>query len=113
MCLKWIAAGAAMGLLVVLGCGGSPQLDLPEQEGGVALPDGSGPGPDVPQFPPQGEAGVIVAPDVSTGNDPDVVVQPPNDGGPLCGNGMIETGEQCDDDNTRPGDGCNGVCQRE
>ena len=26
---------------------------------------------------------------------------------------MIETGEQCDDDNTRPGDGCNGVCQRE
>ena len=61
-----------MGLLVVLGCGGSPQLDLPEQDGGVALPDGSL-GPDVPHLPPQGEASVIVAPDVSTREPPDVV----------------------------------------
>ncbi len=33
--------------------------------------------------------------------------------GPVCGDGIVETGEQCDDGNTMPGDGCNGVCQVE
>jgi fibro-slime domain-containing protein len=33
--------------------------------------------------------------------------------GPACGNGMLETGEVCDDGNTTPGDGCSGVCQVE
>lgn len=30
-----------------------------------------------------------------------------------CGNGDIEPGEQCDDDNTIVGDGCDGQCQCE
>lgn len=30
--------------------------------------------------------------------------------GPLCGNGLIEPGEVCDDANTVPGDGCSGNC---
>jgi cysteine-rich repeat protein len=31
----------------------------------------------------------------------------------VCGNGMIEGIEQCDDSNTSPGDGCDAICQVE
>jgi cysteine-rich repeat protein len=31
----------------------------------------------------------------------------------LCGNGILEFGEQCDDGNTIGGDGCNNICQIE
>ena len=31
----------------------------------------------------------------------------------VCGNGVIETGEQCDDGNTVSGDGCSSTCQTE
>jgi cysteine-rich repeat protein len=30
--------------------------------------------------------------------------------GPVCGNGAVETGEQCDDGNTVSGDGCSATC---
>ncbi|MDX2055669.1 MAG: DUF4215 domain-containing protein [Polyangiaceae bacterium] len=30
-----------------------------------------------------------------------------------CGNGLIETGEVCDDGNSTPGDGCSGLCRVE
>ncbi len=33
--------------------------------------------------------------------------------GPVCGDGVIEPPETCDDGNTIPGDGCSGVCQIE
>ena len=33
--------------------------------------------------------------------------------GSVCGNSVIETGEQCDDGNTTPGDGCSATCQNE
>ena len=32
---------------------------------------------------------------------------------PICGNGIIESGEQCDDGNTISGDGCSSSCQTE
>ncbi|MBU2612139.1 MAG: DUF4215 domain-containing protein [Nanoarchaeota archaeon] len=32
---------------------------------------------------------------------------------PVCGNGVVETGEQCDDGNTISGDGCSSTCQIE
>jgi cysteine-rich repeat protein len=32
---------------------------------------------------------------------------------PVCGNGEIEDGEECDDGNTIPGDGCDEFCQLE
>jgi cysteine-rich repeat protein len=35
---------------------------------------------------------------------------PSIDAGPVCGNGIIETGESCDDGNTADGDGCNSTC---
>lgn len=31
----------------------------------------------------------------------------------LCGNGIIDPGEQCDDGNTKSGDGCSSTCQSE
>jgi len=37
------------------------------------------------------------------------VVTPPA----VCGNGVVETGEQCDDSNTVSGDGCDATCQTE
>jgi cysteine-rich repeat protein len=33
--------------------------------------------------------------------------------GAVCGNKVIETGEQCDDGNTMPGDGCDDKCRVE
>jgi protein TonB len=31
----------------------------------------------------------------------------------VCGNGAVEAGEDCDDGNTRDGDGCTAACRRE
>jgi cysteine-rich repeat protein len=33
--------------------------------------------------------------------------------GPVCGNGIVESPEQCDDSNTSNGDGCSSTCQNE
>jgi len=33
--------------------------------------------------------------------------------GPICGNGIIEAGEECDDGNTVSGDGCSSTCTTE
>jgi cysteine-rich repeat protein len=35
------------------------------------------------------------------------------EGGPVCGNSILEAGEQCDDGNTASGDGCSSTCQVE
>ena len=32
---------------------------------------------------------------------------------PVCGNGIVETGEDCDDGNTASGDGCSASCESE
>ena len=36
-----------------------------------------------------------------------------HDGGPVCGNGVIESGEECDDGNAVSGDGCSSACEKE
>jgi fibro-slime domain-containing protein len=48
---------------------------------------------------------------VDQGNPIDLGPEVP--GGPVCGDSIVEMGEQCDDGNTRPGDGCSGVCETE
>lgn len=37
----------------------------------------------------------------------------PRSGGPVCGNGAVETGEECDDGGTTSGDGCSSDCRVE
>jgi cysteine-rich repeat protein len=44
-------------------------------------------------------------------NPPNTPNTPPNT--PVCGNGILETGEQCDDGNNVSGDGCSSGCTRE
>jgi cysteine-rich repeat protein len=40
-------------------------------------------------------------------------IVPQTSAGPVCGNGIVEVGEQCDDGNTVSGDGCDANCQTE
>ncbi len=37
----------------------------------------------------------------------------PRTGAPVCGNGVVEAGETCDDGNTSAGDGCSAACRLE
>src|SRR5690606_32229074 len=37
----------------------------------------------------------------------------PRTGEPVCGNGVVEEGEDCDDSNTTGGDGCDAECRLE
>lgn len=37
----------------------------------------------------------------------------PDEGCGICGNGTVETPEECDDGNTTPGDGCDAACKVE
>jgi fibro-slime domain-containing protein len=97
-------------------CGGDPRAGASvEQPGGAAGTPGTGGagGADtgnggsgfVEEFPEGGTGGdcqgTDCAPDASTG------------GGTRCGNGSLDAGEQCDDGNAVPGDGCSGACNRE
>lgn len=62
-------------------------------------------------------SGTIDAVDTSTFASDSMTVggdtQIPGDQTPSCGNGVLETGEQCDDSNTVDGDGCSSTCQSE
>jgi fibro-slime domain-containing protein len=73
---------------------GSAGPDLAPDSGFMLPPDGPG-GQDA------ADDGPSVEPDSSG---------PPPDTGPFCGNGALEASEACDDGNSRPGDGCSGVC---
>jgi len=52
---------------------------------------------------------------ISSGANPRSTVigdlDPPAD--PVCGDGVLNTNEQCDDGNTLPADGCSSTCQTE
>jgi len=58
--------------------------------------------------PPVAVAPVVAPPELA----PPVAVPPPA-AAPVCGNGAIEPGEQCDDGNTRDRDGCSSICRLE
>jgi cysteine-rich repeat protein len=89
-----------------------------KQEGIRVLDASGGPGPDIapPTFPDAGNdvsSAPDVGKDVSSAPDAradadagDVVVQ-------LCGNGILDPGEGCDDGNTLSDDGCSPHCQLE
>ena len=90
--------------MVVLGTGGA---------GGTSGISGNG-GTNGFTFPGNGDAGPIAMGDAN--NCPGgICVDPNGDAMPAsqCGNGVLETGEVCDDLNAMPGDGCSGLCRLE
>jgi len=95
-----IALVSALGFALAFGCGDEPS-DGPG--GGAADAGSSG-----------GECNGVTAtvdgdgccPAGANANDDD-------DCAPVCGNGAIEAGEQCDDGNTASGDGCDAACMNE
>ncbi len=97
-----------LGLLVsvavaqISGCGSSTGAELPPDDAGTPAPDGG-----FQVFAPQQDGG---HPDVNVGcvgaSCADATIS-------VCGNGVIEAGEMCDDGNPMPGDGCSGTCQIE
>jgi cysteine-rich repeat protein len=86
-------------------------------DGSFALPDAAGSvvsdvgpgrdlGPAVDAQAPIIDTGWVVIPDAFIIDDPD-------GGGGLCGNGRIDPGEACDDGNIVDGDGCSAICESE
>ena len=56
-----------------------------------------------------GEPIAVVDPNIKL-TDPTLVVVPKPIKNAVCGNGTLETGEQCDDGNKANGDGCSDIC---
>lgn len=81
----------------------APGIDAPGQDApGTDAPGQDAPGQDAPgQDAPMGDVGADapMAPDVGIP--------------PTCGDRLIEAPEECDDGNTRDGDGCDRNCRRE
>lgn len=124
-----IAVVAAFGvMLFVNGCTvGDPPYSYPGQQwssdagaGQQDLTKDSGPGGPTGQ-----DAGTVTPPPPPpSGQDAGTTPPPPppppsnQDAGTptpvaVCGNGILEAGEQCDDGNTVSGDGCSSTCQIE
>lgn len=62
----------------------------------------------------------VIATDNSDNNSSDTTVtftvssgEPPDSGGSVCGNSIVETSEECDDGGRISGDGCSSSCQEE
>lgn len=68
------------------------------------------------EVPSDDDGGIVTGPDGGPVVGPDTgIVSGPDGGpsGPKCGNGKVETGETCDDGNTKPDDGCGATCKVE
>ena len=107
---------ATCALAVVAACGGGgAELVAPladDDGGGVVVPGASG-------AAGSGNSFINTDPDASYSNNTEAAPPcgdaclGPVDAGPVCGNGVVEDGESCDDGNARPGDGCSGICRIE
>ncbi|MCE9625233.1 MAG: DUF4215 domain-containing protein [Deltaproteobacteria bacterium] len=56
---------------------------------------------------PTSAAAATAAPNPGPGGNPDTNPPPAT---PVCGNGIVETGEQCDDGNLKDNDACSSQC---
>src|SRR5436190_1670340 len=97
--MEWLKGMPFVMAAIALACG-ARSLD-PSHDAGGAVPDGTinigadGPGDAMPV-------------DAAIRIPVDAVIRPLP---PLCGNGVLDPGEQCDDGNRTPGDGCSAICQ--
>jgi fibro-slime domain-containing protein len=112
-------------LLLIAGCGGQP--DVASDNGSVAgtsASGGSGGTGGRNGSGATGGTGIIVEGEGGNAGESEVDPcegdDPPSDcfglepSGPACGDGEVnQAEEECDDDNSLPGDGCSGVCQVE
>ena len=104
------------------------EVDLSVFAATVAFPDVPFPAREVPDLRLTSGAAVDVGEAVPNINDgyrgsaPDLgayelgsgqVPYGPRSGAPVCGNGVVEADESCDDGNASPGDGCDASCQLE
>ncbi len=90
--------------LLVAACGGTPEVN----GGGGIQADGGN----------SGGAGTILNLDggnigAMPGDGGDISQAGAANDGPVCGDGVIESPETCDDGNSKPGDGCSGTCTKE
>jgi cysteine-rich repeat protein len=94
--------------LLVAACGSNPEVSNGQ---GTFVPDGGGQtmmnGPDSggPNLNLDGGNNSDSGTMTDAGSTPDA--------GPVCGDGVIDAPETCDDGNSIPGDGCDGNCQIE
>src|SRR3954454_20024841 len=97
--MSWLRVLPVLFAVTVLGCE-NRSLD-PEHDGGTGTV-GSGSG---------GRSGVGGSSSGSVDARPEIptITETP---GP-CGNGHLDPGEECDDSNTRPQDGCSPICEIE
>lgn len=99
MRVRLVCALASLGLFLA----GCPESNTP---GGFdAQPDIDGAGGDVDAEPGQPDAPTVTIDAEPPGPD----APPPQ----ICGNGVLEPPEQCDDGNTDAGDGCDAACDVE
>jgi fibro-slime domain-containing protein len=90
--------------LAVVGCGGGDDAAAPAPDPGTD-PSGAGGSPFIDIG--SGSGGSAGNPcTLDDGTDCDWATNMD----PACGDGAVDEGEQCDDGNGRPGDGCTGVC---
>ncbi len=92
--------------VAVMACGDDDAPILGEDGGTDAMVDAPTldvPGVDAPTTDAMVDAPAVDAPGVDA----------PGDAPVLCGNRAIDVGEECDDGNTTPGDGCDASCQIE
>jgi cysteine-rich repeat protein len=92
------------------GCDMFCQIERPPTDAGVPPPPTDAPPPpprDAPPPPPPTDA---PPPPPRDAPPPDAPPPPPPG---VCGNGMLNLGEECDDGNTRDNDGCSAKCKYE
>jgi cysteine-rich repeat protein len=116
MRIAYVMAG--MLAAAVLGCG-----DIEQDPRDPAMIDVSASEEALIGQPKDIPAPVVEAPDAAPAPEPDAAPAPdaecdaaPPDAAPpepVCGNGMIEDGESCDDGNATGMDGCSATCQSE
>ena len=110
-------AALAMAVLLAAACGADPDVSPHSNSSGGTANGGSG--GNVSEGAKAGAnntgglmIGVGGAPMMDEGGEPSTC--PVGDPGcgdePGCGDGVVDPGEACDDGNSLPGDGCNGVC---
>lgn len=112
-------SGLILGVLFVSGCSDHWDDPAPDARPAGATQSGDASAADVPVIQPDAATDSRLISDgsgdglgaIDLGSDSPVL---PSDGATsLCGNGIIDPGETCDDGNTKQGDGCSSTCQVE